>query len=443
MVAYRSSRAGWLAAILVLAGCSPPGDDAIVPKQAAGATPPAAPLVEVVHPRLGSIRDTLTLNGDLQADAAIDLTSRIAGVVNAVRAREGGAVREGESLVEIDDREFQLTAREMECAHRDAIQRASAYELALEEAASSERLQGLSLEQAEKEFSRFDQLRASGASSAFSDEEYDAKKFAVETARVTREKMRLARARAEVDKQLGDLAVEKTLVAWDRAKLDLERCAIRAPIDGEVAFLEVRPGELVQSGTLVATVVDRDLVYTEVRVPQRRLPDLDVGQPVEIRTELDPGRAFAGRVDVIHPTVDAREGTVKVRIAIDGVDGALRPGLYVTATIVTVTHDSALLVPKRARLFENDRSVVFVVREGRARQLELATGLQTVDELQVLPGPVDPLRPDDLLVVRGQNGLTDGVEVEIHAPTPAEAPPSDEATSQNRSATPQAEPGKG
>ena len=60
-------------------------------------------------------------------------------------------------------------------------------------------------------------------------------------------------------------------------------CATRAL----ALHLDLREGELVESGTLVATVVSRALLYVEVGVPQRKLPSLEIGQEVEIRSEVE------------------------------------------------------------------------------------------------------------------------------------------------------------
>jgi membrane fusion protein (multidrug efflux system) len=151
-----------------------------------------------------------------------------------------------------------------------------------------------------------------------------------------------------------------------------------------------------------------------VRIPQRRLAELSLGRPVEIEAETHPGRVFAGRIEAILPVVDPVEGTVEARVAVEDSEGVLRPGAFLTARIILNERPEALLVPKRARLFEGNRSLLFVVRDDKAVRLEIDTGLLTEGEVEVLPAS-GGLLPEDLVIVRGQSRLRDGEPVAIAA----------------------------
>ena len=407
-----------LTASTILSGCRPPteGDatSSASPEAEEKKSEALLPLVEVTTPRRGEIRDVLTLNGDLVSEGSIDLTTRVIGIVKAVHFAEGAPVTKGTIILELDEEELALQERQDALSYQDAQERTRSSQLALSEAEHSESLQNVSFQRAEDEFERFSKLAETAAGRAFTKEEFEAKKFAYDEAKLQLESAKLAKQRAGVEFELAKVAEQKAKVTLERAQLDLERCKVRSPIDGAISFLEVRVGELVQQNTLVATVVNRKRLYSEVRVPQRKLGSLEIGQPVEVRCEVDPGHVFPGRLEMIHPTVDPAEGTVKVRIGLDDKRGLLRPGMYVSASIVTASFDRALLVPKRARLFDRDQSVVFVVRDGKAKRVVLQTGLQTVTEVQVLEAPAiseTSLRLDDALVIRGQTSLEDGQKV--------------------------------
>lgn len=383
----------------------------------------APALVEVVTPVRATIRDSLTLSGDLQAENWIDITSRVSEEVAEVAVREGDRVKKGALLIKLEDRELAFTAQEREQAHKEALERLRTSELDEIEQNQNEELRNLAFVKAEKEFKRFDQLLSTGKHRALTEEEFDAKRFAFDEARLSHESAKVAKKKAAVATRLSGIAVEQAKLAWERAKLDLARTEIRSPVDGAVAFLEVRPGEMVQSGALTCTVVNNTSLYCEVRVPQRHLSALEPGQPVKIETETFPGHGFAGRVDVIHPTIDPEQGTVKVRLAVEDPDRRLRPGIYIAAEIDLAVHQDALLVPKRARMFEGDESVIFVVRDDRAVRLAVPVGLQNAENIEVLPAANGelPLTTRDAVITRGQNHLKDGVLVEIYdgAPQPA------------------------
>ena len=411
-------------AIVLLAGCEVHLSDPAKKGASAEEDPKSrevpAVLVEVTRPRREETRDSISLSGDLRSEFDIDLTSRVGAVVAEAPLRAGQSVAKDAILVKLEDDEYRATALQQEQAYREAVERARSVKLEEQEARKSESLKKVALERADKEFARVEALLDVEKLDALSLEEIEAKTFTRDEARLSREIAVLATRRAEVATKLADIAVEQAKSRWDRALLELSWCEVRSPIDGVVSYLEVRPGEMVALGTVVASVVSPQRLYTEVGVPQRRLPSLQVGQEVELTVETYPGREFRGRLEAIYPRVDPSEGTVKVRVAVVDPDGILLPGIYVTARIILAVRPKALLVPKRARLFESNESIVFVVREGKAVRIRVPVGLQTTENLEVLELPGNAgeprLRDDDLLVIRGQTKLKDGAPVEIQEP---------------------------
>ena len=87
---------------------------------------------------------------------------------------------------------------------------------------------------------------------------------------------------------------------------------------------------------------------------------------------------------------------------------ALRPGMYATAEIRMAMRSSALMVPASSVVRVLDRQVVFVVEDNAARAAQVATGIRSGDQVEILDG----LKAGDEYVVMGQNKLTDGVRVE-------------------------------
>lgn len=372
-----------------------------------------AALVEVSPPTRGVIRDTITLSGDLQAQNWIDITSRVSEIVTEVPVREGQRVKAGDLLLKLLDDELSFAEREKRQAFAEAEERLRTAELDEADIKKNELLKKLQFEKASREFARFNEIFKTDNVGAVSEEEFENRKFAVDEAKLGQDIAAVASEKAVIATQLSRIAVEQAKLAWDRAKLDLERTEIMSPIDGAIAFLEIRPGEMVQSGTKVLTVVNRDQLFTEVRVPQRHLVALQVGQRVEIEAETYPDRVFEGQVQVIHPSVDPEQGTVKVRIGVSDPDKLLLHGIYVTAKVDLAVHDNALLVPKRARMFDGDQSVIFVVRDQKAVRLTIPVGLQNAEVLEVLPGAEDPLTDSDVVITRGHTRLQDGVDVRV------------------------------
>ncbi len=84
----------------------------------------AATRVQVVLPRRGMVRDSITLSDDLRAVDQVDINSRVTGVVTQVPLREGDWVEENGLILSLDTEELTLTCREQEYNHKDAVERA-------------------------------------------------------------------------------------------------------------------------------------------------------------------------------------------------------------------------------------------------------------------------------------------------------------------------------
>jgi multidrug efflux pump subunit AcrA (membrane-fusion protein) len=123
-----------------------------------------------------------------------------------------------------------------------------------------------------------------------------------------------------------------------------------------------------------------------------------------LETEAFPGREFPARMERVSPVI-GEKGTVKVTIRVQEPDGTLRPGMYVSASIVLDTHENTLLTPKRGVQYDTlgGSPHVFVVRDRTAWKLPVRIGYRNADEVETLPVWVP--------VVRESKPMMDGVRV--------------------------------
>ncbi len=371
--------------------------------------------VEVLEARRGLVRDTITLSTTLEAQRTIDVPAVVPGRVETVHVRPGSVVKAGDPILTIDQTDLRMVAQELELAWSDSAERAKTASIEVEEAAQSEEVRRLSFEKSERVLQRLVRLLGDSGRRPISEEEVETARFARDEARIAHLTAQLATRKARHAKTLADLAVERSQVAWDRARLDLERAEIQAKIGGAITYLELRPGEQVLSGERVATIVDPAELFCTIRVPQRRASQLQIGQKLEISAETHPGVTFAGNVEAIIPVVDPNEGTIEARVSVTDSKQQLKPGAFLSARLVLTERPLALLVPKRSRLFDGNRSYVFVVRQGNANRVEIDTGLMTTDDIEVLPSTVG-LEAGDQIVIRGQSRLRDGESVLVNSP---------------------------
>jgi membrane fusion protein (multidrug efflux system) len=121
--------------------------------------------------------------------------------------------------------------------------------------------------------------------------------------------------------------------------------------------------------------------------------------------------------------VDPGTGTVKVTVAMPRQEG-LRPGLYVEVELVTAVHEDALLLPKRAVVYDNDQLFVFRLGdERRVERIKVEPVLEDVNNIE----PAAGLAEGDQIVVAGQASLKDAALVRLPGdPEPSEDDDEDE-----------------
>ena len=222
-------------------------------------------------------------------------------------------------------------------------------------------------------------------------------------------------------------------LALERASLELEYMRLVSPIDGVVAERSIRVGLAI--GSLQAFVVtDPEALQAVFYRPQRELalfgrrapddgPAESSGADLEltVRAEALPGRTFRGVIQRISPTIDPASGNFRVTarldpVALDDPDARLLAGMLVRLEIVTERHPHALVVPKRAIRREGDRSLVFVVREGLARAVEVREELSDDEHVEVVPLRDAALVEGEPVVVVGSRDLEDSAPVSIEQP---------------------------
>ncbi len=203
-------------------------------------------------------------------------------------------------------------------------------------------------------------------------------------------------------------SLEQRRIEVTDAEREFGYTRVQATIAGTVTQRFVRLGDQVNPGSELFEIVDFASLVARIYVPEQALGKLQPKQTARIYAPAVRAEPFAAQVDRVAPIVDARTGTIKVTVDIGGQPG-LRPGLYVDVELVTAREEAAVLVPKRALLYENARTFVFRIREGRARRVEVRPVMSDIDSVR----PLDGFAVGDSIVVAGQATLKDDALVEV------------------------------
>ncbi len=194
----------------------------------------------------------------------------------------------------------------------------------------------------------------------------------------------------------------------ESATLALANATVKAPIAGTVTRLDVQKGKHVSANTVLAEITDLTELECVIFVPEKDVFRLHEGQPAEVSSESLDAK-FEAKVKRINPVIDRASGTAKAYLALSDPEKRLRPGMFVDVSIVLEPHEKALLVPKKALVFDEGRPGVFVRKGEEAKWSELELGFQEKDIAEVTKGASE----GDEVIVVGQSGLKDGTKVKV------------------------------
>lgn len=203
--------------------------------------------------------------------------------------------------------------------------------------------------------------------------------------------------------------LEQLRISLEDASRELGYTQVTAPIAGTVTTRLVNLGDQVQIGQHLFDIIDFDSIVARVFVPEKHLSGLRPGLQARVAASATEGREFSGKVDRISPVVDPQSGTIKVTVAI-GSQEQLRPGLYVDVDLIMATHPEAVLVPKRAVVYDSEQ--MFVYRLGDDRRVERVYIEPLLADKNHIE-PIEGLGIGDRIVVAGQAGLKDDARVRL------------------------------
>ena len=180
---------------------------------------------------------------------------------------------------------------------------------------------------------------------------------------------------------------------------------IVAPFAGVVVGRDVSLGEMATPADTLLTLADLSRVWIELDVFERDLSRVRIGQPVSVTVTASPGRTFPGRIVYLGQVLDPAKRTVRARVEIPNPDGALKPGMFATATIqVGGGGPPVAVLPQDAVQELEGRQVVFVPGEkpGEFRPVRVEVG-ETIEGNRVVIR--SGLAPGSRVVIAGAFAL--------------------------------------
>lgn len=238
----------------------------------------------------------------------------------------------------------------------------------------------------------------------------------------------LLRDRAVSQRELDEATaeLERAVAGVDSKTALIEKKTIRAPFEGQLGIRLVDRGQYLPAGSQIVALEALDPVYVDYALPERRLSELEVGQPVQVRVAAYPERVFDGQIQAISPAVDRETRNIRIRALLPNPERLLRPGMFAKVATLLAEQDAVLTLPRQAITFNTYGDSVFMIQDGDGEQAgqlvvqrrQVETGSVLGDDVEIVSG----LDRGDRVVAAGQVKLRNGMAVNI-VPDEDVAPP--------------------
>lgn len=282
-------------------------------------------------------KNELQVSGSIDANEQIELRSEVSGVIQSINFTEGGNVSKGQLLLKVND--LELRAQLSQAKTKQSL------------AAENERRAKLLLQK-----------------EAISQEEYDI-------------------AKAEL---------ESTKAQTQLIQSQIAKTSIVAPFSGKIGLRSVSPGAYVSPTTLIAKLVNNEKVKITFSIPEKYASSIKKDGILQFTVSGNPEK-FTAKIYALEPAVEQSTRTLQIRAIANNSNGMLLPGTFANISLPLEEIKDAILIPTEAIIPIQNGKKVFIVENGKAKEVIIETSVRTEKNILVLSG----LKKGDTLITTG------------------------------------------
>lgn len=364
-----------------------------------------------------------TSTGTVESEVRVNVKAEVPGRIARLFADEGDWVRAGQLLAILDQKEMKAqvdVARKNLQAARARLGEAEAGVQMLRAQVQTKISETLATwEKAARSLERAKDLSAHGAISMeqldLAQAEHDVAKAAHEAALAGQDQLVVKEKEIAVMKA----QVEQMEAALKLEEVRLAKTVIAAPIDGLITEKHAAEGETIGLGSgplftigeSLFTLVDPRSFYISASIDEFDASKVRIGLPARVALDAFPGKVFRGRVVRISPSVVGGEQearTFAIRVTLEDGKERLKLGMSADVEVIVSSLPRALFIPTQALLKREGRSLVYIVKDGRARLQPVVIGESNWSYTEIQSG----VQEGELVVLAPDTpGLKDGVRV--------------------------------
>lgn len=336
------------------------------------------PTAKVVAATKGKAENLVPGSVIVQAEYQMELKSETGGRVIKSELDPGAPVKAGTVLVQLDPTDLQLEIERIQSEY-DAKKKSIAVGSSIK----------LELESAREVLENYERLTKAGSYPPAELEKYRRTVKQIE--------QRLALEKVTNDQQID--AFENNLKVKKR---QLDKMSITAPFDGVVSNVYARPGDLIGTGSSVATLITTSRTV-EAKISEENFAGIKTGQKASVRFLGYGNWIYKATVTKILPTADPETQRYIVHLNVEIEPEKLVPGLTGEVLITVGERQGQVLIPRRALFGTN----VYVVEDGRVHLRSVEPGYVSLTAVEITKG----LKEGEQVIVDQLDRFRDGDRV--------------------------------
>ena len=387
------------------------------PAVAASVKPRPPRAVEVTTISTGNNTRNVQLLGQVESPQQATIRARTAGVIKQMLVQPGDRVRPGMTIAVLDnaDQQLQLSqARARLAQQRSELARlevGTRPEIIAQREAAVRATRARETEAVDNLERRTKLVREGAIAQRLLVEA----RAAVDNARGERleAQAELAEAKAGptrevIEAQKANVAAAMSVV--NQAKLQIQRTNIKANSAGVVLQRQVSPGDYLETGGEIVTLVAGDKLDIFLELPEQLSSQVAVGTKVELNARALPQWKGNATITGVVPSADAASRRQRVRVRLDNPPQGLLPGMAISGNLQLAANTEGFVVSRDALTRKQDKWLVFAVDNGNVQQMEVE---MVADMGQQVAISGEQLKTGQQIVLRGGDGLKDGAKVKV------------------------------
>jgi multidrug efflux pump subunit AcrA (membrane-fusion protein) len=378
---------------------------------------PAPPAVEVTTISRGNGTRNVQLLGQVESPQQATIKAQTQGLVKQMLVQAGDRVRRGMTIAVLDDADQRLALSQAQAQLSQQRSELARLEVGTRPEIIAQREAAVKAARA-REAEAVDNLERRTKlvkEGAIAQRLLVEARAAVDNARGERleAQAELAEAKAGptrevVEAQKANVAAAMSVV--NQAKLQIQRTNIKANSGGVVLQRQVSPGDYLQNGGEIVTLVAGDKLDIFLELPEQLSGQVAAGTRIELTARALPQWKGNATITGVVPSADAASRRQRVRVRLDNPPQSLLPGMAISGNLQLAANTEGFIVSRDALTRKQDKWLVFAVEDGKAKQMEVE---MVADMGQQVAISGNDLQPGQKIVLRGGDGLRDGAKVKV------------------------------